>query len=78
MGEAKRRGSREERITQSIEREATEEARKKAEAEAWWANLTEEQREEEIRTMRKRKARLAEGQKVMSAVYGLAASAGRF
>ncbi len=78
MGEAKRRGSREERITQSIEREATEEARKKAESEEWWASLTEEQREEEIRTMRKRKARLVEGRKVMAAVHGLAASVGKF
>lgn len=78
MGDAKRRGTREQRIVQSIAREAAEKARKKAEAEAWWASLTPEQREEEIKALRERENRLTEGRKVMAALYGLAASAGKF
>lgn len=72
MGDAKRRGTREQRIAQSIEREATEKARKKAKHDAWWASLTEEQREAEIKAMREREDRLAKGRQTMAVMHAIA------
>lgn len=58
MGEAKRRGTREERIVQSRERAAAEKERKHAEAQAWWDGLTDEQKAEEKEKMKKGKQSL--------------------
>lgn len=53
MGEAKRRGTREQRIVQSRERAAAEKESKRAEAQAWWDSLTDEQKAEEKEKLRK-------------------------
>ncbi len=45
MGQAKRRGNREERIAQSIERKAQEEAERQRRHQEWWDSLTPEQQE---------------------------------
>lgn len=62
MGQAKRRGSKEDRIRQYHERmleeaRLREEARQKAkeEAQAWWDSLTPEQQEKEREEARKKK-----------------------
>jgi hypothetical protein len=44
MGEAARRGTRDERIAQAQERERAAKEARAAEARAWWESLTEEER----------------------------------
>lgn len=53
MGEAKRRGTYEQRVTQSRERAAAEKERKRAEAQAWWDSLTDEQKAAEKEKLKK-------------------------
>lgn len=61
MGQAKNRGSEEERIRQAIEKKARLEAEKKMmeeeakrKAQEWWAGLSEEDRKKEIEKEKKR------------------------
>jgi len=59
MGDAKNRGTREQRVAQAIERKKAENEKNRAAAQAWWEGLTEEQREEEKKKAKeKRDARL--------------------
>lgn len=53
MGEAKRRGTYEQRVKQSLARAVAEKERKRAEAQAWWDSLTDEQKAAEQEKMKK-------------------------
>lgn len=68
MGEAKRRGTYEQRIDQSKARAAAEKERKRAEAQAWWDGLTDEQKEAE-------KEKLKKGHNTMLTMMSLAGMA---
>lgn len=57
MGEAKRRGTREQRMAQSIERQRVQNERRRQEARDWWESLTPE--EKNIERQKRRKARMA-------------------
>jgi hypothetical protein len=56
MGDAKRLGSREEQISQSVAATRARQAAEVAEAEAWWAGLTEAEQAADLATLRERKA----------------------
>lgn len=55
MGEAKRRGTYEQRIDQSKARAIAEKERKRAAAQAWWDGLTDEQKKAEQEKVKKGK-----------------------
>jgi hypothetical protein len=67
MGEAKRRGTYEQRVAQSRERAAAEKERKRAEAQAWWDGLTDEQKAAE-------KEKLKKGKETLLTLLGMAAT----
>jgi len=55
MGQAKQRGSFEQRKQESIQKKLDKIAEDKRAAEEWWESLTEEQKEEELRKFRDRR-----------------------
>lgn len=55
MGEAKRRGTYEQRVKQSLARAVAEKERKRAAAQAWWDSLTDEQKAAEQEKVKKGK-----------------------
>lgn len=67
MGEARRRGTYEQRVSQSAARAAVEKERKRAKAQAWWDGLTDEQKAAEKEKMKK-------GKESLLALLGMAAT----
>jgi len=77
MGQAKNRGTREQRIAQSVERQRLEaeeveraKERRRQEAREWWASLTPEQQAAERRKERKRQ----DSRMVLAAMMAMAES----
>lgn len=66
MGEAKRRGTREQRIEQRIRMGKAWDAAVKAAEDARWEALTPEQRQEELKAKRQRKERTAKFHQMMA------------
>lgn len=68
MGEAKRRGTRDERTAQSIQAARAKEIAEREEAQRWWASLTDEERELEL----ERKRHRAESHSKVMRLFGIA------
>lgn len=66
MGEAKRRGTYEQRVAQSRDRAAEKKERERAKAQAWWDSLTDEQKADE-------KEKLKKGKESLLTLLGMAA-----
>jgi hypothetical protein len=71
MGRARERGTREERIAQSIDRDRADKAARAAAEQARWDALTTEQQEAEVAERRRRK----ESRKTMLALTAMVAAA---
>lgn len=57
MGEAKKRGTYEERVARAIACKQKEKIDRQHEAQKWWDNLTDTEREQEINLLKQGKAR---------------------
>jgi hypothetical protein len=71
MGEAKRRGTYEQRVEQSRTRAIAREQKARDEAQAWWDSLTDEQKEAEKEKVRKGKASRLKAMQLMALAVSL-------
>jgi hypothetical protein len=74
MGDANRRGTREDRIVQIIARKALAEEAKKEEARQWWAGLTDEEKEAQRKKWREDDKRKTNARMTLAVMMGIAAS----
>lgn len=73
MGQAKNRGTREQRIVQSIESEQLKKAEAKREVREWWESLTEEEQQAGLEKYRKDKLSREDKHRMISVLAGLEA-----
>lgn len=76
MGRAKERGTREERIAQSIANKAAEIERKKVEAKAWWDSLTKDEKEAQREKWAKQDKASAQARAIMALAIGMGSKSG--
>ena len=75
MGEAKRRGSYEERITQSLNRKRQLEESEKEKARLWWESLSDEERAQQRKIWRDKRKKQQEVSRIFALAMSLSAGA---